>query len=49
MFGYIAPGAEKFSATNTVLGAWRGAHRFALNTSTNGSPRAMYPIDSTSA
>jgi Na+-transporting NADH:ubiquinone oxidoreductase subunit A len=46
MFGYIAPGAEKFSATNTVLGAWRGAHRFALSTSTNGSPRAMYPIDS---
>ena len=46
MFGYIAPGAEKFSATNTVLGAWRGAHRFALNTSTNGSPRAMFPIGS---
>jgi Na+-transporting NADH:ubiquinone oxidoreductase subunit A len=46
MFGYIAPGAEKFSVTNTVLGAWRGAHRFALSTSTNGSPRAMYPIDS---
>jgi len=46
MFGYIAPGAEKFSATNTVLGAWRGAHRFELSTSTNGSPRAMYPIES---
>ena len=46
MFGYIAPGAEKFSVTNTVLGAWRGAHRFVFNTSTNGSPRAMVPIGS---
>jgi Na+-transporting NADH:ubiquinone oxidoreductase subunit A len=46
MFGYIAPGLEKFSVTNTVLGALRGSHRFALNTSTNGSPRAMVPIGS---
>jgi Na+-transporting NADH:ubiquinone oxidoreductase subunit A len=46
MFGYIAPGLEKFSVTNTVLGALRGPHRFALNTSTNGSPRAMVPIGS---
>lgn len=46
MFGYIVPGAEKFSVTNTVLGAWRGRHRFALTTSTNGSPRAMVPIGS---
>jgi len=46
MFGYIAPGAEKFSVTGTVLGAFRHAHRFAFNTSTNGSPRAMVPIGS---
>ena len=46
MFGYIAPGAEKYSVTNTVLGAFRRAHRFALSTSTNGSPRAMVPIGS---
>ena len=46
MFGYIVPGAGKFSVTNTVLGAWRSGHRFALNTSTNGSPRAMVPIGS---
>jgi Na+-transporting NADH:ubiquinone oxidoreductase subunit A len=46
MFGYIAPGTEKFSVTKTVLGAWRGAHRFVFNTSTNGSPRAMVPIGS---
>jgi Na+-transporting NADH:ubiquinone oxidoreductase subunit A len=43
---YIAPGWEKYSVTNTVLGAWRGAHRFVFNTSTNGSPRAMVPIGS---
>lgn len=43
---YIAPGWEKHSVTNTVLGALRGAHRFALNTSTNGSARAMVPIGS---
>ena len=46
MFGYIAPGLEKFSVTNTVLGAWRRGHRFVFNTSTNGSPRAMVPIGS---
>ncbi len=46
MFGYIAPGGEKFSVTGTVVGAFRKAHRFALSTSTNGSPRAMVPIGS---
>jgi Na+-transporting NADH:ubiquinone oxidoreductase subunit A len=46
MFGYVAPGREKFSVTNTVLGAWRRAHRFVFDTSTNGSPRAMVPIGS---
>jgi len=46
MFGYIAPGAEKFSVTGTVLGAFRRAHAFAFSTSTNGSPRAMVPIGS---
>jgi Na+-transporting NADH:ubiquinone oxidoreductase subunit A len=46
MFGYIAPGAEKFSVTGSVLGAFRRAHRFAFTTTTNGSPRAMVPIGS---
>jgi Na+-transporting NADH:ubiquinone oxidoreductase subunit A len=46
MFGYIAPGTEKFSVTGTVLGAFRRAHRFAFSTTTNGSPRAMVPIGS---
>jgi Na+-transporting NADH:ubiquinone oxidoreductase subunit A len=46
LFGYVEPGAEKFSVTGTVLGAFRRAHRFAFDTSTNGSPRAMVPIGS---
>jgi len=46
MFGYIRPGAEKFSVTGTVLGAFRPAHRFVLNTSANGGERAMVPIGS---
>lgn len=46
IFGYITPGARKFSVTGAVLGAFRRAHRFALTTSTNGSPRAMVPIGS---
>lgn len=46
LFGYLAPGAEKFSVTGAVLGAFRRAHRFAFTTSTNGSPRAMVPIGS---
>lgn len=46
LFGYLAPGAEKFSVTGAVLGAFRRAHRFAFTTATNGSPRAMVPIGS---
>lgn len=44
LFGFVAPGAEKFSVTGAVLGAFRRAHRFVLTTSTHGSPRAMVPI-----
>ncbi len=43
MFGYIMPGASKFSVTGTVLGAFSRAQQ-ALTTTTNGSPRAMVPI-----
>jgi len=46
MFGYIRPGAAKFSVTGTVLGAFRRAGTFAMNTSTNGGERAMVPIGS---
>jgi len=46
MFGYIRPGAEKFSVTGTVLGAFRRAHGFRLDTATHGGERAMVPIGS---
>ena len=44
LFGYIAPGARKFSIWGVVLGHWARARQFALTTTTNGSPRAMVPI-----
>jgi Na+-transporting NADH:ubiquinone oxidoreductase subunit A len=47
MFGYIAPGADKYSVSRVVLGsllARLGARRFAFTTATNGGPRAMVPI-----
>jgi len=45
MFGYIMPGANKFSIWNVVLGAL-ARRPLALNTSTNGGVRAMVPIGS---
>jgi Na+-transporting NADH:ubiquinone oxidoreductase subunit A len=44
LFGYLAPGADKFSIWGVVLGHWAKARRLALTTTTNGSPRAMVPI-----
>jgi Na+-transporting NADH:ubiquinone oxidoreductase subunit A len=44
LFGYIAPGAGKFSIWGVVVGHWAKARKLALTTSTNGSPRAMVPI-----
>jgi Na+-transporting NADH:ubiquinone oxidoreductase subunit A len=46
LLGWTKPGAEKFSVTGVVLGAFRRAHRFAFTTSTNGGRRAMVPIGS---
>jgi Na+-transporting NADH:ubiquinone oxidoreductase subunit A len=43
MFGYVLPGADKFSVTGSVLGAFSRAQR-VLTTTTNGGPRAMVPI-----
>jgi len=43
MFGYILPGAGKFSVTGSVLGAFSRAQR-VLTTTTNGGERAMVPI-----
>lgn len=43
MFGYIRPGADKFSVTGAVLGAFTRTQR-VLTTTVNGGPRAMVPI-----
>lgn len=45
LFGYIAPGRDKFSLLGVVLGAW-GRRALPLTTTTNGGPRAMVPIGS---
>jgi Na+-transporting NADH:ubiquinone oxidoreductase subunit A len=44
LFGWIAPGRDKFSLLGVVLGAWGGRRRLPLSTTTNGGPRAMVPI-----
>lgn len=46
LLGWIVPGADKFSITGAVLGAFRRGQRFAFTTTTNGAPRAMVPIGS---
>ena len=46
LFGWIAPGADKFSVWGVVLGAWRRGAKLALTTTTNGGSRAMVPIGS---
>ena len=44
LLGWIAPGPEKFSVANVVLGAFARGRRLSLTTTTNGSPRAMVPM-----
>ncbi len=44
LFGWIAPGADKFSLWRVVLGHWRKRGLLPLTTATNGGPRAMVPI-----
>ncbi len=48
LLGWLAPGQEKFSVRRIFASAWQGESvsrkRFAFNTSTGGSPRAMIPI-----
>ncbi len=47
LFGWIAPGRDKFSATNVFISSFRrNKRRFAFTTSQQGSPRAMVPIGS---
>ena len=44
-FGWLAPGLNKFSATNVFLSGLLKRRRFSLSTSQNGSPRAMIPVE----
>ncbi len=44
LFGWIAPGRDKFSLLGVVLGAWGQRRGLPLSTTTNGGPRAMVPI-----
>ncbi len=42
--GWVSPGAEKYSVRRVFASALNSAKRFAFNTSTGGSKRAMVPI-----
>lgn len=45
LLGWIAPGRDKFSATNVFVSSFqRERRRFSFTTSQQGSPRAMVPI-----
>jgi Na+-transporting NADH:ubiquinone oxidoreductase subunit A len=43
--GWLAPGANRFSATRVFLSSLFRGRRFPLSTSQNGSPRAMIPVE----
>ncbi len=43
-FGWVSPGATKFSASRAFLSALRPGHRFGFSTTTHGSVRAIVPI-----
>jgi Na+-transporting NADH:ubiquinone oxidoreductase subunit A len=44
LLGWLAPGLNKFSVTNSFLSALSKTRRFAFTTTTNGSRRPMVPI-----
>jgi Na+-transporting NADH:ubiquinone oxidoreductase subunit A len=44
LFGWLSPGARKFSALRVLVSSFARNRRFELTTSQNGSPRAMVPI-----
>ncbi|PHM73843.1 Na(+)-translocating NADH-quinone reductase subunit A [Xenorhabdus kozodoii] len=44
LFGWIAPGVNKFSITRTTIGHFLKKKRFAFSTTTNGGARSMVPI-----
>lgn len=43
-FGWIKPGSNKFSKLNVFISKIMGVKEFDMNTSQNGSPRAMVPV-----
>jgi Na+-transporting NADH:ubiquinone oxidoreductase subunit A len=43
LFGWMAPGLNKYSASKVFLSSLVGRKEFRLTTSQNGSPRAMVP------
>lgn len=44
LLGYMSPGANKHSVMNIYLSKLFKGKKFVMNTSTNGSPRAIVPI-----
>ncbi|MGB5304717.1 MAG: Na(+)-translocating NADH-quinone reductase subunit A [Gammaproteobacteria bacterium] len=46
LFGWLAPGINKYSASNVFISSLFRRREFNLNTSQNGSPRAMVPTGS---
>ncbi|QXF32768.1 NADH:ubiquinone reductase (Na(+)-transporting) subunit A [Photorhabdus luminescens] len=44
LFGWIIPGADKFSITRTTIGHFLKNKRFAFSTTMNGGERSMVPI-----
>ncbi|NLC08683.1 MAG: Na(+)-translocating NADH-quinone reductase subunit A [Gammaproteobacteria bacterium] len=44
LFHYVRPGVNKHSVLNIFISKLSAGKKFAFNTSTNGSPRAMVPV-----
>ncbi len=44
LLGWLSPGADRFSAMRIYLSQFASGKKFAFNTNTNGSPRAIVPI-----
>ena len=42
--GWLTPGANRHSKLNIYISAFMAGKKFAFNTNTNGSPRAMVPL-----
>jgi Na+-transporting NADH:ubiquinone oxidoreductase subunit A len=44
LLGWLSPGTDRFSAMRIYLSQFASGKKFAFNTNTNGSPRAIVPI-----